>query len=153
MAGKFFCVAFGCCVAFAFSSAIAQQPVGWIADARTGCLVWNLNPNPNETITWSGTCPNMSRAEGQGTLQWFVDGKPTERYVGKMRDGKYNGRGKMWLWDAPLFEGEFKDSLPHGQGTYFGDDGVYQGTWTNGCFREGERKAALGASKEECGFR
>ncbi len=25
----------------------------WIKDSRTGCAVWNPNPQPNETITWS----------------------------------------------------------------------------------------------------
>jgi len=141
------------CTVLNVSLALAQQPSGWIEDKQTGCLVWNVHPNPNETIKWSGTCPNMSRAEGQGTVQWFIDGKPTERFTGEMRDGKYNGSGKVWVGDDLIFEGEFKDSLPHGQGMYFGEDDIYRGTWTNGCFQDGERKAALGATPEQCGFR
>jgi hypothetical protein len=35
--------------------------------------------------------------------------------------------------------------VPHGQGTLTGRNGVYSGTWTEGCFRDGNRRAAIGA--------
>jgi hypothetical protein len=45
----------------------------WIADAN-GCRVWDPNPKPNETVTWTGPCVD-GFAEGQGIVQWFQDGK------------------------------------------------------------------------------
>src|SRR5215475_6638516 len=59
----------------AMSPAAAQtvQP-GWIADASTGCRVWNDHPRPKETITWSGRCEN-GLAQGNGVVQWFEDSR------------------------------------------------------------------------------
>jgi hypothetical protein len=40
---------------------VAATPIragDWIADASAGCQVWNPHPQPNETIRWSGACPN-----------------------------------------------------------------------------------------------
>ena len=72
----------------------AQTPSldSWIADAKTGCRIRNPAPQPRESVTWSGACPN-GIAEGTGVLQWFDDDRPTDRYAGEMRDGWENGRG------------------------------------------------------------
>ncbi len=43
----------------------------WIADAKTGCQVWNPAPSPGESISWSGPCSN-GKATGTGTLQWYL---------------------------------------------------------------------------------
>lgn len=157
--------------------ALAQsvlQP-GWIGDARTGCKVWDGDPQPTKTITWSGACSN-GLAQGRGVLQWFLNGKPTVRYEGEFRDGKINGQGiKNWtdggryegefrdgritgrgvftLADGSRYEGEFRDGAANGAGNYMQPDGTtYSGTWTNGCFVQGDRWAVVGAAAKKCGF-
>jgi hypothetical protein len=42
----------------------------------------------------------------------------------------------------------------HGQGTRTNarTGATYSGQWTNGCFRDGDRWATAGATREECGF-
>lgn len=195
---------------------VVETPPGWIADARTGCRIWNADPQPDEAVTWSGTCVD-GRASGPGVLQWFENGQPTVRYEGEYRDGRangralyiwpdgaryegdylddrWNGRGTfywadgeryegdwrdglqtgtgVYLWtDGGRYEGEWRDGLrngrgvhvwangyrydgewrddvPHGAGTFWGRDGAYSGTWDNGCFRDGERRAAIGIDPE-----
>ena len=54
------------------------------ADPVTGCKVWNPNPQPNETFTWSGTCKE-GYLSGPGIFEWLVDGKVAERFEGVMR--------------------------------------------------------------------
>src|SRR5262245_42312357 len=90
-------------------TAEAQPPQpAWIADPKTGCQVWNERPKPNQTISWVGPCVG-GRAEGQGTLQWFRDGWPGNRYEGEYRDGKPNGRGVLTYASGDRYEGEFRN--------------------------------------------
>lgn len=49
------------------------------ADPATGCKVWNPNPQPNETFTWTGTCKE-GFLSGAGVFEWRVDGKLAERF-------------------------------------------------------------------------
>jgi hypothetical protein len=163
------------------SLSLAQTaPPGWIADARTGCHVWNDVPRPKETVTWSGGCSNRF-AEGKGVLQWFVDGKPGQRYEGEYRYGRLNGRGVLhygattehvsiryegefrdgqesgrgvetWA-DGRRYEGEYRAGSPHGSGVFRRADGTtLTGTWTNGCGRQGEHSQAVGPTPKTCGF-
>ena len=53
----------------------------WIADSTTGCQVWNGNPSPGDSISWSGSCTN-GKATGKGVLQWYLNGNPQGRYEG-----------------------------------------------------------------------
>src|SRR5438552_2455362 len=79
------------------ATSLAGQQLGWLADPRTGCRVWNPYPEPNETITWSGQCQN-GFAQGHGVLQWFQDNRPSGRSEGEWRDGKRNGHGvSTWV--------------------------------------------------------
>ena len=59
-----------CSVLAAFATAagivIAATPAvagAWVADAKSGCQVWNPNPQLEETVAWSGPCAN-GRAAG-----------------------------------------------------------------------------------------
>src|SRR5512135_3288025 len=77
------------------SNAAQDKPkADWIADAKNGCKVWNLYPQPNESITWSGDCRN-GFAQGHGVLQWIEDGKPGTKVEADYRDGRKEGRGKV----------------------------------------------------------
>src|SRR5262245_61361564 len=75
----------------------APGKAGWVVDSRKGCWLWNADPQPNETVTWSGACGPDGRATGKGTAEWFLDGKPDGRYEGELRDGKLHGRG-VYTW-------------------------------------------------------
>lgn len=54
----------------------AAEPI-WFEDSTKGCLVFNPNPQPNETVTWSGGCVD-GNAEGVGEIVWYADGIPAE---------------------------------------------------------------------------
>jgi hypothetical protein len=112
-----------------------SQP-GWIADAHTGCQVWDANPQPGESITWSGTCGNKL-AQGWGQLRWFQDGIPGPQAVGTWRDGKMNGYGVVVLANGERFDGQWENDMKNGHGVYFyanGDryDGDYRDDQKNG---------------------
>lgn len=55
------------------SQVFASQP-DWIQDEKTGCEIWNTNPLPNESITYSGECKD-GKAHGYGEITWYKDGK------------------------------------------------------------------------------
>jgi hypothetical protein len=132
-----------------------DEDVGWIADSR-GCKVANPFPQPGETIKWSGSCKN-GLADGNGVLEWFVNGKPLDRYEGTLQQGWAEGKGTLlreggryvgdWKhslqngngrFDAPdgsWYEGEWKDGQPHGHGQFQTPDGrLFTGTWENGVY-------------------
>jgi hypothetical protein len=127
----------------------------WIADARTGCKVWDRDPHPKESITWSGACRN-GKVEGHGSLDWFRDGKLAfhfdgtlwggkvsgrgvetfsngNRIVGVFRDGNANGHGVFTFASGGRFDGQFRDGKPNGHGVYsFASGDRYDGQWRDG---------------------
>jgi hypothetical protein len=234
----------GAASAWAQTEACPGGPPGWIAAQGSGCRLWNACPQREETVTWSGACPN-GVADGRGIKQWFRGGKPNDRFEGTLRDGKENGRGVftrangarydgewrdgqhngrgVFTWangnryegefrngkfdgrgvftstNGNRYDGEWRDSQPNGRGVFtsaggnrydgeyrdgslngrgvftwangdrydgewrdgrpngsgtarIGNDS-YSGTWSNGCFRQGDRRAWLIATEAECGFR
>jgi hypothetical protein len=115
------------------TSAQAPSPDSWIEDSKTGCKIRNPAPQPRESVTWSGACPN-GIAEGTGILQWFDDDRPTDRYEGELRDGWENGRGVATSTViADRYEGEWRDGWRHGEGVYsFANGDRYVGDWFEG---------------------
>ncbi|MBK7002176.1 MAG: hypothetical protein IPH35_20135 [Rhodoferax sp.] len=104
----------------------------WIADAKTACQVWSSNPSPGESISWSGTCSD-GKATGTGTLQWYLNGKPNGRYEGEYRDGLVHGKGTYVLANGNRYEGEYRDGKMHGKGTYVeANGGRYEGEYRDG---------------------
>lgn len=106
-----------CAAAFAAGLCIAcqavaqtdqQSPPRWIADSRTGCKIWDPAPEPHESIHWSGGCKD-GFADGNGTLQWFENGRPGDRYVGEYRHGKRNGHGVVTYSNGTRVEGDWSD--------------------------------------------
>jgi len=105
---------------------------GWIADAATKCQVWNPKPEPGETIKWSGQCSN-GKATGNGVLQWYLNGKPVERYEGEMLDGKLHGTGTLVGKDGYRYEGDFRNNQIDGKGVQTWTRGDrYEGNWRDG---------------------
>ena len=86
-----------CCMTAAALAAgsIAAAPSArageWIAD-KSGCRVWNPNPQLDELVTWSGSCSN-GRAEGNGILRWLKGNIPIETDEGEWRDGRQVNKG------------------------------------------------------------
>jgi hypothetical protein len=121
---------FGCALSLALH---AQQSGQWITDS-TGCKVWNSHPQPNESITWSGTCEG-GFATGEGTVQWFLAGRPASSGTGTFREGKLHGKGVTLALNDERYQGDFVDGLRHGKGVLTARNGArYEGDFKEGKF-------------------
>ncbi len=110
-------VTVGLAIAGLAASASAQQPPKgvWIADPRSGCRAQDPMPLPKESIQWSGACRN-GLAQGRGTLQWYLEGQPTERTEGEWQAGMLTGRALTVYPDGHRHEGEYRNGMPNGRG-------------------------------------
>ena len=88
----------------------------WIEVAqKPGCYVWNPNPQPAESVTWTGECAD-GLAQGGGTLTWTSDGSQ-QTGTGRLQNGKHNG---IWVirfasgevQEGPIVDGEPNTTLP-----------------------------------------
>jgi MORN repeat len=142
----------------------------WILDTSVGCKVWNPHPQANETLRWSGACPN-GFAHGRGAAQWFRGNLPFEtdegewqegrqtgvgtqvwpagRYDGELRDGEPNGRGTL-IVQGVRYEGELRGGKPSGVGTLTNASGTFRGTWKDGCLQDSKQKASFGVPLSAC---
>lgn len=103
---------------------------GWVVDARNGCWIWNSNPQPGETVTWSGPCPR-GPAQGEGQGEWR--GQGVSRFAGTLREGRLDGRGTVTWPNGNRYEGEWLDGRQEGRGTYTWANGSrYAGEWRDG---------------------
>jgi hypothetical protein len=145
------------------------QAGSWIVDAKSGCQVWNPNPQLEETVSWSGSCVN-GRAEGRGIAQWSKHGIPSEtdqgewhdgrqvntgtqswssgRYEGEISDGEPNGSGVLTLQKL-RYEGNFRNGKPNGVGTLTAGRETVRGISKDGCL-QGSTKASIGVPLSAC---
>ena len=146
-----------CLLALADDSAFGpMEPFGpnWIVVDNQPCQVRRsahpgpgVPPPPTEPVTWSGSCID-EKAHGEGRLEWRSP-EGAHVYVGSMRAGLISGRG-VWTWFGHRFEGQWRDSQPHGFGVFTHSYGNrYEGQWRKGCFGG----VALFASRTSCGYR
>lgn len=78
----------------------------WTADPATGCTAWNPNPQPGETITWSGACVD-GKASGEGTLTYVQNGSPVETVsCSAFVEGRCSGKQKITFANGTTNEGE-----------------------------------------------
>jgi len=155
--------------AWFFVAALPAHAGDWIADAKSGCRVWDPNPQLEESVTWSGACAN-GRAEGHGVVQWskrdfpyetdqgeWHDGRQvnngkqswtTGRYDGELANGEPNGHGVLTVQKL-RYEGEFHGGKPNGFGTLTAGNEIVRGTWKDGCLL-GRRKASIGVPLSAC---
>jgi hypothetical protein len=75
---------------------IARGQTAWTADPKTGCKAYNPDPQPTDSISWTGGCRN-GLLDGEGTLIWFDNGKEQVRITAPFREGKAEGNGKYVL--------------------------------------------------------
>ncbi len=120
----------------AFAATMAAGPYGeWSAAERSGCLVWNIDPQPRETVTWSGACVD-GKASGRGVYVWrFLKGGEwaQSRYEGDMVAGRNHGRGVFEWSSGNRYKGEVANGLPHGVGVKTWVNGErYEGDWAAG---------------------
>jgi len=142
-ASKRFAISFAAAIA-ALSTAAPASAGEWIRDEKAQCEVWNPNPQPGESIAWTGPCVN-GRAEGKGNLSWYQDGKVAESYDGEMKGGKTNGDGVYKYADGNSYDGQWKDEIFNGHGTLKTSDGtIFEGEWKNGEFHEGTQNFTSG---------
>jgi len=115
------------------SSLYGQSSPTWIADSK-GCKVWNPNPRPNESISWSGGC-NQGFATGEGTVEWLLEGRSYATSTGTYQEGKLHGKGVTVGMNGDRYEGDFSDGTRHGRGILTSTNGTrYEGDFLNGKF-------------------
>src|SRR5437773_336837 len=99
-------------------------------DDRKKTFVWNNNPKPDDTATWSGGRDAEGYATGPGTLQWFrtdrsfttgsnvFSPKKTliSSYSGTMVHGKFSG-GVMTVDHGTTYHATFVDGHQNGRWT------------------------------------
>ena len=123
----------------------------WFATDKINCFVWNPQPQPQETVTWSGECSN-GKVNGVGILSWsngdkyigeYQDGnmhgqgtyawENKDQYTGEWQNNNFHGKGTFTYGDGDKYVGKYKDGKFHGQGTYtFANGEVIEGIWENG---------------------
>jgi len=156
-------IALGFVLALIVLQGVAFAAGDWIL-TDTGAKVWSDNPQPNETVTWTGSVNEEECASGNGVLQWFQDGSPGGKFEGTMQQGKPNGKGTylfgfsskfagdryegdwvdgkktgkgVYTWArGTRYEGAFLNDMMHGYGTYYASNGsvLYKGRWENNNF-------------------
>ena len=103
----------------------------WTVVANSPCKIWNGNPVPGESVTWSGTCVD-GKASGKGRVVW-TSGEGEGTYQGQYLAGRQHGRGTETWPNGDRYEGEYKNNKRHGRGTYIWNDGSrYEGQFRNG---------------------
>ena len=106
----------------------------WQQATNVECLVWNAQPDPADTVTWTGPCV-AGKAHGAGTEVFRYRDHGTlkeQRYVGTMTAGKLQGHGTLYFDNGDQFEGEFSDgSRVHGLYTRPNGDRYEAGTRLN----------------------
>jgi len=111
---------------------LAQKPPDWILVGKGGCVVWNASPRPGDSASWTGVCV-AGPVNGAGTLQWFQEGRPADRFEGEFRDGLMEGRGTYVWAGGDRYVGQFHTNLRNGQGAMsFVNGDRYDGDYRDG---------------------
>ncbi len=107
----------------------------WKSDPDSGCKVWHSFPDQETVMHWKGKCI-AGKAHGKGKMTWNYeqDGeKMLSFYLGEMKEGKMNGKGRAYFANGDRHYGNFRDDKKHGFGIYSKRDGAgYKGEYQNG---------------------
>lgn len=96
--------------------------------------MWNPNPQPDESIHWTGSCRD-GLADGTGILSWYGKDKTkeVEREAGGFRKGRMSGHGIQTFANGNKVVGDFVDGRMNGRGILTRADGErYAGSWRQG---------------------
>lgn len=130
-------------LAVSFASAEVFAEGRWQqVENKANCAVWNEEPAPNETITWTGGCKDgKANGNGKKVSRYYsfpiwrggrIRGWRESTYSGVMRGGKSNGRGVLTWPDGGKYDGEWKNNKREGKGTWITVEGEKcEGIWRN----------------------
>jgi hypothetical protein len=109
-----------------------SPPISFVQASNVACKVGRANVKPGETVTFQGGGCADGLAQGPGLAQWYIDGKPTLRFVGIYARGLLEGKATMTGADGDRYEGEYKGGLRHGHGIYISANGArFEGEYRN----------------------
>lgn len=110
---KFLALVIAC---FSIVNVYAQLPAKkftvtgkYIKDILNTCKVWDANYQPSDSVYWDGQVKN-GYAEGTGVLTWRDSAHKGMRYIGTLKGGKANGKGKYLSgYSTDIEEGNYID--------------------------------------------
>ena len=113
----------------------SPQPGGsgcWMEMAsHPGCYVWNSNPQPDETATWTGEC-SAGFAQGPGTLTWNHP-EGSQEHEASRRFGQPHGPSVVRDSEGWVDEGSHRFGKRHGAWIERAADGaVLEGPYVDG---------------------
>ena len=146
----------------------------WMAVTNhSGCYIWHPNPQPEETVTWSGGCMD-GRVSGKGRATWrfredaqwksswneesYLEGKPVrnghlayqdsdgDEFEGPVVNGKKHGHWVERYAGGQVWEGPYVDGEAHGVWVRRDDPHAPQQCW-----QRDERMEGVGGFFA-CGF-
>ena len=103
-------------------------------DGRPGCYIWNPNPQPGETVSWSGACQG-GKASGKGKMAWLFRGEDgalkSDSGEGELRGGRTRV-GHWVISNGATWEGPYVDGKLHGLWVRRGSLGREYDCWVRG---------------------
>ena len=99
--------------------------------SHPGCYVWNFDPQPDETATWTGEC-SSGFAQGPGTLIWtYPEGSQEDQ--ASRRFGQPHGESVIRYREGGVSEGPSRFGKRHGHWVLrFASGAVHEGPMMNG---------------------
>lgn len=111
-----------------------SQTGQYVKDHKTHCKIWLDEYTPTDSLIWNGDCKN-GFGFGKGILQWYQNNKLSAIYNGKMKQGKFDGKGKFEIIGYATFKGNFINGVLNGKGAaYYHNGGKTIGHFANGDF-------------------
>ena len=113
----------------------ADEEACWMeVDGRPGCYIWNPNPQPGETVSWSGACQG-GKASGKGKMAWLFRGEDgalkSDSGEGELRGGRTRV-GHWIISNGTTWEGPYVDGKLHGLWVRRGSLGHEYDCWVRG---------------------
>ena len=96
-----------------------------------------FNPKEKDSMIWYGYVKNYERIRGTETYpvkkKRKIDGFT---YIGQFKNGKYNGKGLVFMDDGFKYYGEWKNSMKNGVGIQYQpeDNNLYKGVFKDNKF-------------------
>ncbi len=112
----------------------AQINGQFVNEHKNNCKIWLDEVSPLDSLIWNGNCKN-NFASGLGFLQWYQNNKLVATYKGEIKQGKFEGKGKLEFIGSATFEGTFINGTLNGKGeAHFNNGGKTIGNFINGDF-------------------
>ena len=116
------------------TNCFAQINGQFVKEHKNNCKIWLDEVSPTDSLIWNGNCKN-NFASGQGFLQWYQNNKLAATYKGEIKQGKFDGKGKLEFIGYATFEGTFINGTLNGKGeAHFNNGGKTIGNFVNGDF-------------------